>query len=208
MDEAIRRREFISPFLKPIRTARSIFRPRLRHCARLQPHDSPAINRRDKVTQVKWGIMILRAGSTAAGRNVASGNGAVDTETLQVLAEKTEFSSRFLLRGRPSACARRIVRSAVRRERCANRSLAGLPGATSVEEAHQCLYDGTTRRAWHSSGFAERRQTVRRSPDERFSDTRQGAQLVHIATDGESYGHHHHYGEMAPSFVGRNLERR
>jgi alpha-amylase/alpha-mannosidase (GH57 family) len=32
-----------------------------------------------------------------------------------------------------------------------------------------------------------------------FSDARQGAQLVNIATDGESYGHHHHYGEMALS---------
>ena len=30
-----------------------------------------------------------------------------------------------------------------------------------------------------------------------FSDDRTWPQLAHIATDGESYGHHHHYGEMA-----------
>ena len=34
-----------------------------------------------------------------------------------------------------------------------------------------------------------------------FSDARQGPQLVHIATDGESYGHHHHFGEMALSYA-------
>src|SRR5579864_9735405 len=40
-----------------------------------------------------------------------------------------------------------------------------------------------------------------------FSDSRQGPQLVHIATDGESYGHHHHYGEMALSFALDEIER-
>ena len=30
-----------------------------------------------------------------------------------------------------------------------------------------------------------------------FSDLRDGDQLVHIATDGESYGHHHPHGDMA-----------
>ena len=39
-----------------------------------------------------------------------------------------------------------------------------------------------------------------------FSDTRLGPQLVHIATDGESYGHHHHYGEMALSYALDEIE--
>src|ERR1700751_6375591 len=34
-----------------------------------------------------------------------------------------------------------------------------------------------------------------------FSDERDWPELVHIATDGESYGHHHHFGEMALSYA-------
>ncbi len=34
-----------------------------------------------------------------------------------------------------------------------------------------------------------------------FSDDRDWPQVVHIATDGGSYGHHHHFGEMALSYA-------
>lgn len=40
-----------------------------------------------------------------------------------------------------------------------------------------------------------------------FSDEPQAAELVHIATDGETYGHHHRHGEMALAFALRRLER-
>ena len=39
-------------------------------------------------------------------------------------------------------------------------------------------------------------------------DGKQRAQLVHVATDGESYGHHHRYGEMALSWALKQIERR
>ena len=40
-----------------------------------------------------------------------------------------------------------------------------------------------------------------------FSDSRQGPQLVHIATDGESYGHHHRYGEMALTYALEEIQK-
>jgi Domain of unknown function (DUF3536) len=39
-----------------------------------------------------------------------------------------------------------------------------------------------------------------------FSDARQWPQLVHIATDGESYGHHHRFGEMALTYALHHIE--
>ncbi|HET7626264.1 MAG TPA: DUF3536 domain-containing protein, partial [Verrucomicrobiae bacterium] len=41
-----------------------------------------------------------------------------------------------------------------------------------------------------------------------FDDKREWDQLVNIATDGESYGHHHRHGEMALAFALRVIEGR
>jgi hypothetical protein len=40
-----------------------------------------------------------------------------------------------------------------------------------------------------------------------FNSERQWAQLVHIATDGETYGHHHPHGDMALAYALEYLER-
>ncbi|HSK29902.1 MAG TPA: DUF3536 domain-containing protein, partial [Candidatus Limnocylindria bacterium] len=41
-----------------------------------------------------------------------------------------------------------------------------------------------------------------------FSSSRPGPQLAHIATDGESYGHHHKFGDMALAYVLEQIEAR
>jgi hypothetical protein len=41
---------------------------------------------------------------------------------------------------------------------------------------------------------------------EAFSDQRSWPQLVHIATDGESYGHHHRFGDMALAYALNHIE--
>ncbi len=41
-----------------------------------------------------------------------------------------------------------------------------------------------------------------------FSDKRAWPQLVHIATDGESYGHHHRFGDMALAYALHAIEER
>ena len=40
-----------------------------------------------------------------------------------------------------------------------------------------------------------------------FNDSRDWDQLVHIATDGESYGHHHPHGEMALAYALEHIEK-
>ena len=39
-----------------------------------------------------------------------------------------------------------------------------------------------------------------------FSDQREGPQLAHIATDGETYGHHHAFGDMALAYALDHIE--
>ncbi len=40
-----------------------------------------------------------------------------------------------------------------------------------------------------------------------FNDSRDWNQLAHIATDGESYGHHHRHGEMALAYALQHIEK-
>jgi hypothetical protein len=39
-----------------------------------------------------------------------------------------------------------------------------------------------------------------------LSDQREGPQLAHIATDGETYGHHHAFGDMALAYALDHIE--
>ena len=41
---------------------------------------------------------------------------------------------------------------------------------------------------------------------EAFTDAQDGPRLVHVATDGETYGHHHRYGDMALAYALHHIE--
>ncbi len=55
-------------------------------------------------------------------------------------------------------------------------------------------------------GVAVQRGTLRPPTLEAVAPDRSGPLLVHIATDGESYGHHHRGGNMALTFALRTIE--
>lgn len=156
----------------------------------------PLANRRDQVTQVRWGIrdFVRRFGRRPEGMWLAET--AVDTESLEVLAE---HDIRFTVLA-PHQCGR--VRS---------------PGGAWVDVSGQRvdprrpyvtkLPSGRTLALFFYDGPISRAVAFERLLDDghRFSERLLGAferwrdepQLVHIATDGETYGHHHAYGEMA-----------
>ncbi|HJL19767.1 MAG TPA: DUF3536 domain-containing protein [Sandaracinaceae bacterium LLY-WYZ-13_1] len=156
----------------------------------------PLASRRDKVTQVRWGIrdFVHRFGREPEGMWLAET--AVDTESLEVLAE---HGIRFTVLA-PHQCAR-VRRHGggwqdVRGQRVDPRRpyVAKLPSGRTIA---LFFYDGPISRA----------VAFERLLDDgyRFAERLLGAfepgvdepQLVHIATDGETYGHHHGYGEMA-----------
>ena len=70
------------------------------------------------------------------------------------------------------------------------------------------FYDGPTSRAIAFEGllnsgeeFGRRLLTSLRTPASKPGGDPSTAQLAHVATDGESYGHHHRHGEMALSYA-------
>jgi hypothetical protein len=68
------------------------------------------------------------------------------------------------------------------------------------------FYDGPISRAVAFEHILANGETFANRLVAGFSDTRTWPQMVHIATDGESYGHHHPHGDMALAFALNQIE--
>jgi alpha-amylase/alpha-mannosidase (GH57 family) len=161
----------------------------------------PLANRRDKVTQVKWGIRDFESRFGRKPEGMWLPETAVDTETLLVL---TENGIKFTILA-PRQAKRVRSRSSTKYEDVsgaridpARAYIAKLP---TKRQMNVFFYDGPISQGVAFEGLLNDGKRFADRLMSGFSDARQGPQLVHIATDGESYGHHHHYGEMALSYA-------
>jgi alpha-amylase/alpha-mannosidase (GH57 family) len=167
----------------------------------------PLANRRDKVTQVKWGMRDFESRFGRKPEGMWLPETAVDTETLEVLAENgiqfTILAPRQAQRIRSKNSSKFEDVSGGRIDP-ARAYLAELP---SKKRINLFFYDGPISQGVAFEGLLNDGKRFADRLMSGFSDSRQGPQLVHIATDGESYGHHHRYGEMALSFALDEIER-
>jgi len=161
----------------------------------------PLANRRDKETQVIWGIRDFEKRFRRKPEGMWLAETAVDTESLEILAE--QGISFTVLAPRQAKSIRKIgdkdwtsVNDQTINTRKSYR--CNLPSGKSII---LFFYDGNISQSVafngllnDGRGFAER---LINSLDQ--SDN--SHQLVHIATDGETYGHHHKHGEMALAFA-------
>jgi alpha-amylase/alpha-mannosidase (GH57 family) len=166
----------------------------------------PLANARDKITQVHWGIRDFeyRFGRTPEGMWLPET--AVDMETLEALASHgikyTILAPRQAKRAR-----KRGARSwhDVTGDRI-DPSRAYLVQLPSRKTIAAFFYDGPISQGVAFERLLDNGQRFADRLMSGFSDTRAWAQLVHIATDGESYGHHHRFGEMALSYALHHIE--
>ncbi len=160
----------------------------------------PLANKRDKETQILWGIRDFESRFKRKPEGMWLAETAVDTETLELLAEhKIKFT---ILAPRQAKAVRKIGSEdwTEVNDRSVNTKKVyqcNLPGGKSIA---LFFYDGDISQGIAFNGllndgkrFAERLL----SPLD-FEDRE--SQLVHVATDGETYGHHHKHGEMALAF--------
>jgi alpha-amylase/alpha-mannosidase (GH57 family) len=167
----------------------------------------PLANRRDKVTQVKWGMRDFESRFGRKPEGMWLPETAVDTETLEVLAENgilfTILAPRQAQRIRSKNSSKFEDVSGGRIDP-ARAYLAELP---SKKRINLFFYDGPISQGVAFEGLLNDGKRFADRLMSGFADSRQGPQLVHIATDGESYGHHHHRGEMALSYALDEIER-
>lgn len=144
----------------------------------------PLAPRRDKLTEVRWGIADFRRRFGREPEGLWLPETAVDDETLDVVAEA---GIRFTM-----LAPRQVERAPAHGRPGLYRTAAGRTIAIGV-------YDGGLS---HDVAFgplvqdAERWTTALTAPGP--------AELITVATDGETFGHHHRFGEMA---LAATLER-
>ena len=81
--------------------------------------------------------------------------------------------------------------------------LANLPSGRNIA---LFFYDGPISHAVAFENILNRGEDFAQRLVGGFSDDRKWPQLTHIATDGETYGHHHAHGDMALSYALRFIE--
>lgn len=156
----------------------------------------PLCNRRDKATQVKWGIADFEYRYGRKPEGIWLAETAVDTESLEVLAENgikfTVLAPRQAKAIRPLGDENWIdlPHDSVDPRRP---YLCKLP---SGKEINLFFYHGEVSQAVAFERLLNDGKAFARRLTGSF-DQGDTPQLLHIATDGESYGHHHSRGEMA-----------
>jgi alpha-amylase/alpha-mannosidase (GH57 family) len=166
----------------------------------------PLANRRDKVTQVKWGIRDFESRFGRRPEGMWLPETAVDTETLEVLAEN---EIKFTILAPRQAKQVRLLRKTEWQDASGGRidpSRAYVATLPSSKKINLFFYDGPISQGVAFEGLLNDGKRFADRLLSGFSETRKGPQLAHIATDGESYGHHHRFGEMALSYALHHIE--
>ena len=185
----------------------------------------PLASTRDRITQIRWGIADFRYRFGREPEGMWLPETAVDSESLDLLAQ---HGIRFVLLA-PHQCAR--VRSlatvspapkatasakdskepaeprgpkpptplSIPRGRIlsASKRAAPLPSSSTMDPA---------RAPSPSRACSTAAKVLPSASSAALNPRAHDAQIVHVATDGESYGHHHRYGEMALAWVLHSLQ--
>lgn len=166
----------------------------------------PLANLRDKRTQVRWGVrdFVRRFGREPEGLWLPEA--AVDLESLEVLAEA---GIRFTVLAPHQARRVRRMGTSDWQDVSGGRIDPSTPYEVRLPSGRSIVvffYDGPVSRAVAFEGLLSDGHRFGRRLLGAFDDSRRHPQLVHIATDGESYGHHHVHGDMALAYALRSIE--
>jgi alpha-amylase/alpha-mannosidase (GH57 family) len=167
----------------------------------------PLANERDKRTQVRWGLRDFSARFGRAPEGMWLPETAVDTGSLEALASE---GIRFTVLAPHQARAVRKIGSVMWQDVAGGRVdprqayKVQLPSGRSLTVL---FYDGPVSRAVAFERLLNKGEDFAQRLRSLFPADRHGPQLVHMATDGETYGHHHTYGEMALAYALSCLEQ-
>ncbi|MGB1121445.1 MAG: DUF3536 domain-containing protein, partial [Saprospiraceae bacterium] len=167
----------------------------------------PLASDRDKRTQVRWGIDDFKYRFNRMPEGIWLAETAVDTPTLEILAEEgIKFT---ILAPRQAKAFRKIGEE--------NWNALG-HAEVDPRRAYWCnlpsgkkialyFYDGRVAQDVAFNNLLANGKALAGRILETIDHSTDEPQIANIATDGESYGHHHRYGEMALSSAIHHIEQ-
>jgi len=172
----------------------------------------PLANRADRRTQVHWGVRDFQHRFGRAPEGMWLAETAADTPSLEALAaEGIRFT---VLAPNQAAAVRPLDRTGGGNggkhgggdwydvsDGSVDPRMPYLVRLPSGREITVFFYDGPASRAVAFEGLLTDGARFAQRLTGLLQDRRDAPQLAHIATDGESYGHHHRHGEMALAFA-------
>jgi alpha-amylase/alpha-mannosidase (GH57 family) len=168
----------------------------------------PLANSRDKRTQILWGIRDFEYRFRRKPEGMWLAETAVDTESLDLMAEMgikfTILAPRQAKRVRELAAGASWRNVADQKVDPRMPYLCRLPSGRSIV---LFFYDGPISQGVAFEGLLTNGEFFAGRLMGAFSPHPQ-TQLVHVATDGETYGHHHKFGDMALAYCLNVIESR
>lgn len=167
----------------------------------------PLANRQDKETQIIWGIRDFEHRFNRKPEGIWLAETAVDLETLDLLVD--HHITYTILAPRQAKAFRKLgdtdfttlKDTAIDTKRP---YAVQLPSGRSIVVF---FYDGDISQSVAFNGLLNDGAKFASTLMNSFNPSQKETQLVHIATDGETYGHHHKHGEMALAYCIDYIER-
>lgn len=160
----------------------------------------PLANNRDKHTQVIWGKRHFEKHFKREPEGMWLPETAVNTETLEVLAE---HSIKFTILAPHQARQVRKIDGGQWTEATEENLDTTMPylcNLPSGKNINIFFYNGSIAEDVAYGSLLQNGKEFAERLINSFNDKGNPAQLVHIATDGESFGHHHRFGDMALAY--------
>jgi len=160
----------------------------------------PLANSRDKRTQVIWGIRDFRHRFDRDPQGMWLAETAVDLETLEIMAE---HNLKFTVLAPHQALKVRKITDKQWVDVSGGKIdpkvpyLCKLPSGRTIS---LFFYDGAISRETAFGGLLDNGENFANKLLAAFLSENHSDQLEHIATDGETYGHHHRFGDMALTY--------
>jgi len=165
----------------------------------------PLAERRDMTTEVLWGIKDFEQRFGKKPKGMWLPETAVSNTTLEVLAEcGIEFTILAPHQiGRIKKTGKKDWKRVEMKEKTSGKYLVKLKNGKSIKIIS---YDDVISRKISFEGLLHSGDAFLKEIDKRYKET--GKDILIIATDGETYGHHHKFGEMTLAYVLHKIEVR